>query len=53
VGLIVIQLVGFVPLLGGLVVLIAAALGAGALVYRVWTGLRGSSAPVLRPVVAH
>ncbi|HEX9565938.1 MAG TPA: polymer-forming cytoskeletal protein [Gemmatimonadaceae bacterium] len=53
VGLIVIQVVAFVPVLGGLVVLIAAAVGAGALVYRTWTGMRGSRAGTMAPIPAH
>jgi hypothetical protein len=37
--------VSWVPFFGWLVGIVAAAVGAGALVYRAWTGLRGTAAP--------
>jgi hypothetical protein len=45
VGLLLLQVVSWVPFFGWLVGIVAAAVGAGALVYRAWTGLRGTAAP--------
>ncbi len=36
VGIVLLQLIGLVPILGGLVLILASQLGAGALVYRLW-----------------
>lgn len=44
-GVLTLQIVGFVPWIGGLAVFTAGAVGAGALVYRVWQQLHGTRAP--------
>jgi hypothetical protein len=45
VGLIIFQMVGLIPAVGGLVVFLAGLAGGGALVYRSWRILRGTGAP--------
>jgi hypothetical protein len=50
VGLGILQVVGFIPWIGGAVVFFAGTVGAGALVYRAWNIRRGTRAP--RPVPA-
>jgi MFS family permease len=52
-GLLVLQAVGFIPLLGGVVVLAAGVLGAGALVYRAWLAWRANPAGALAAAPAH
>jgi hypothetical protein len=42
-GLIVLQIVTFLPFIGGLVLALAGVLGAGALIYRSWSVLRGEA----------
>jgi len=44
IGVVALHIVGLIPFLGGLIVLLASQLGAGALVYRSWQGLRGRPA---------
>jgi hypothetical protein len=50
-GLLLLQLLVWMPWLGGPVLLVAGTLGAGALVYQTWAGLRGAGKP--RAVHAH
>lgn len=45
IGVLALQIVGLIPFLGGLIVVLASQLGAGALVYRSWEGLRGRTQP--------
>jgi hypothetical protein len=47
IGVVALQVVGFIPAVGGLIVVLAGAFGAGALVYRSWSALRAH--PVLTP----
>ena len=52
IGVLCFQLLGFVPILGGLVLTLAAFVGSGALVYRVYLSLRGRQtqpSPALQP----
>jgi hypothetical protein len=52
IGLITLQAVGFVPVIGALLVLLAGAIGAGALVHLAWTEWRGPGAAALVPAPA-
>lgn len=52
-GLLVLQLVGMVPVLGFLVMLSAAVVGSGAILYRTWTGMRGTPVATFTPLPAH
>lgn len=44
IGVVLLQIIGVIPVLGGLVVVLASQLGAGALVYRSWRGARREAA---------
>lgn len=43
IGVIALHIVGLIPFVGALIILLASQLGAGALIYRSWQGLRGRS----------
>jgi hypothetical protein len=51
-GLLALQLLAWTPWIGGPVLLVAGTLGAGALAYRGWTGLRGAGTPRVMPAPA-
>jgi len=52
-GLLVLQVIGLVPVLGFLVMLCAAVVGSGAILYRTWTRMRGTPVPTFTPLPAH
>jgi hypothetical protein len=49
----VLQVIGLVPVLGFLVMLCAAVVGSGAILFRTWTGIRGTPVPTFTPLPAH
>lgn len=53
IGLVILQLIALVPFFGGMVAILAGLLGGGALVYRMWTAFRGTTAarPTTGPTI--